>query len=364
MNPTDELFQAVANNDLVALQTALRQGAAPDSRNEKGCTPLYLAAENNQAELITALLQSGADPNEGYAYSKESENSLRQEVSTPLYLAAEKGHQAAVKALIAGGADLNKGEEMDYFNGCADLSPQFGKTPLLVACERGHEGVVIELLKAGVDPNRALKENLAAPTPLAAAYRGRHNKVMAHLLDGGALPVPAVMKALGRAYPSPLAEHLADFMELQSECKREESYLEEQRYEELLGIRELGDSYYHAKESYEIGLEQLEALCKTIKQSHPTDAVDMLVLTELEEGKRGFGEVLLSYGGSDCYHRLGSFSRYEKTPEKNLLDQAQQRGFKIAAKRLATAFKAQTAQQVLQQEERRKQQGREMGLPF
>lgn len=77
--------------------------------NEDECTPLHVAAENGDAEDVTALVNDGADPN---AQDKGGR--------TPLHVAAQEGHAEAVTALINAGADRN-------------AQDNYGLTPLDVA---------------------------------------------------------------------------------------------------------------------------------------------------------------------------------------------------------------------------------------
>ena len=66
-------------------------------------TPLYYAATLGQTEIVSLLLQNGADIN-------KSDNN---DEWTPLYSAADKGHLEVVKLLIENDADINKSVGQD-----------------------------------------------------------------------------------------------------------------------------------------------------------------------------------------------------------------------------------------------------------
>ncbi len=99
---------------------------AADSRGE---TPLLTAADEGHVEVMSALIEAGANPN--------SRSWIR---GTPLFVAAQEGHMDAVKMLLRAKADplLNH----DRFIG-GDLQ----YVPLDIAAENGQFKVVRELLQ-------------------------------------------------------------------------------------------------------------------------------------------------------------------------------------------------------------------------
>jgi ankyrin repeat protein len=66
------------------------------ARSEDGCTPLYIAAQNGHAAVVSVLIAAGADVNKARASG-----------GTPLYIAAQRGHAGVVDLLIAAGANVN-----------------------------------------------------------------------------------------------------------------------------------------------------------------------------------------------------------------------------------------------------------------
>ena len=57
------LRSAINRGDLEALESALRAGADPESRNPQGLSALMMAASRGHVELVHALVTAGADPN-------------------------------------------------------------------------------------------------------------------------------------------------------------------------------------------------------------------------------------------------------------------------------------------------------------
>lgn len=146
-----------------------------NAKCSRGRTCLGSAIGSGSEELITLLIDSGADVNEltvgNYYFSCRN--------STALALACERGHLSAVELLLARGADINLG----------DMSP------LTAACSTGTVGKaalaqlkLIKLLLAnGADINKVSKEGQAGRNPLMTAVTTPNNrKMITLLLDYGA----------------------------------------------------------------------------------------------------------------------------------------------------------------------------------
>lgn len=88
---------------------------------------MHLAAKKDKNEMLTFLLQAGADVD-----PKDSVG------LTPLSQAAMLGHLDCVKVLLENRAKTS----------IRDLN---GRTPMFLACEKGHASVMELLLKQGAD---------------------------------------------------------------------------------------------------------------------------------------------------------------------------------------------------------------------
>ncbi|KAI0547888.1 ankyrin repeat-containing domain protein [Xylaria curta] len=114
-----------------------------------GETPLYLAAEAGQAQMVRFLLQAGAEDKE-----------------EPLQVAVEKGHATVAQLLIEAGADVNA----DY------------DAPLFLAASSGHLNVVQILIKAGANISAC---NFEEGTALHGALRAGHTELAKFLIASG-----------------------------------------------------------------------------------------------------------------------------------------------------------------------------------
>lgn len=107
------------------IEMLVANGVDVNSQNsDDGQTVLHMCAVNNYLTVARSLLKLGADPNIACRYNQ-----------TPLFLAIDHENIEMVKLLINNGADVNRR--------CSD------KTPLQIATERGLKKVVALLLKNG-----------------------------------------------------------------------------------------------------------------------------------------------------------------------------------------------------------------------
>ena len=155
-----------------------------------GMTPLMLALENANEEIIDLLLKAGADVNKG------------MKGWTPLLKACESGNKNSVKMLIKAGADFNKVTDMkeysefydrdvynieDFRNSLFLLNEGYNEemTAMLYAARGGDEKIVEILIKAGVDVNKGKETD--GSTPLMLASENGHHTTVVLLLKNGAV---------------------------------------------------------------------------------------------------------------------------------------------------------------------------------
>ncbi len=137
---TTQLHRAAITGNLNTLKFFLSVGLDINARDENGCTPLFLAVEKNQKEIVFELLN----------LPDIDVNISDKKGQTPLHRAAYNGIEEIVKALIA----------MQTFN---YLSDNNGATPLHFAAYAGHNQIVKKLLTIpGVDINEQTKSGITA----------------------------------------------------------------------------------------------------------------------------------------------------------------------------------------------------------
>ncbi|KAM6223722.1 ankyrin repeat domain-containing protein 27 [Rhynchocyon petersi] len=134
----------------------------PFSRDDRGHTPLHVAALCGQASLIDLLVSRGA-----------MVNATDYHGSTPLHLACQKGYQSVTLLLL-------------HYRAGADIQDSSGDTPLHVACAHGHEDCVKALVYYDVNSCRLDIGNEKGDTPLHIAARWGYQGIIETLLQNGA----------------------------------------------------------------------------------------------------------------------------------------------------------------------------------
>jgi len=187
------LHEAVAKGDLSAVEKFIESGIPVDVRDNKGMTPLHIAAMERQKEIFEYLLTKGADIS--------AENKRKE---TPLYFAIVNDSKEIAERLIALGAKVDRvsqfGETALHCaakNGslqvaellcekCPQLVNATGsleQTPIFPAAKTGQDRIVALLLERGADVKR---RDSYGSTPLHAAAEGKNAKVVELLIAASA----------------------------------------------------------------------------------------------------------------------------------------------------------------------------------
>jgi ankyrin repeat protein len=144
--PGTPLVSAALDNDAASVRALLARGSAPDEMGRDGMTALMWAARAGALDVLTVLLDAGADPNR---------HDGRATGWTPLMHAIHKRQRAAVRLLLDRGADANL--------------PGGGETPLLMASGDPDADLVALLLARGADARFSGKDGR---TPIGESVSG------------------------------------------------------------------------------------------------------------------------------------------------------------------------------------------------
>ncbi|HVI59707.1 MAG TPA: ankyrin repeat domain-containing protein [Luteimonas sp.] len=198
-------------DDPAGVALLLKHKAKADARDRHGRSALHEAAFAGHADIVSALVDAGADVQARDAAGR-----------TPLLEAARGGRLAALEALVAARADAAAVDAED-------------RDALLLACtaELASSPLVRRLLELGVDAGRADAQGRRAIDHAAAA--GRWSLVAA--LDPD-YPLPASVAGDAAAGDSPPPDRAP--LSLLREALREDRFDGHERLLSLLSPRELG----------------------------------------------------------------------------------------------------------------------------
>ena len=173
------------------LTILLEAGSSPDARSEIGDTPLFYAVNQLDADMVLLLLKYNADPNarisvkDGAAIAlghlpffanfldSQQEAMTRDEDDTPLHLAVHHQSLDIVSILLEHGADRNAQDMMS-------------RTPVHWAVDKSHLGILKMLLDENTDVNVQDREG---DTPLHLASKRGYKEIVKILLQAGSCPV-------------------------------------------------------------------------------------------------------------------------------------------------------------------------------
>ncbi len=156
---------AAATGDLAAIATAVASGADIDARDERGRTPLMIATEARQTDVVRALLDAGADV--------DLQDDKRD---NPFLYAGAEGLLDILRLANEAGAD-------------PAITNRYGGIALIPASERGHVEVVRYLLdETAVDVDHVNRLGWTALLEAILLSDGgpRHQEIVSLLIGHGA----------------------------------------------------------------------------------------------------------------------------------------------------------------------------------
>ncbi|XP_031624790.1 basement membrane proteoglycan-like isoform X2 [Contarinia nasturtii] len=129
VEPLQIFYDAAKNGDVQKIEQLIRIGVDTNIRNQRGMSPLVIAASYGHTNVVELLIRNGADINLKNKNGKSA-----------IFAAAYNGHRNVVEILIKNGADVN-------------IINEHGSTPIYAAAHEGHEEVVEVLVRNGADVN-------------------------------------------------------------------------------------------------------------------------------------------------------------------------------------------------------------------
>jgi len=152
------LHQEIINKDTSAALASIKGSGDINTYSERGFTPLQLAVQTNQVDIVKALIAAGADLD------------MRTiDGMSPLTMAIRDGHTETARLLLASGASVNK------------LSR--GNSPIFEAVKLRDPDLLTLLLESGGDIN--YRDHGDATALFYAAYLG-YPDIVSFLVDHGA----------------------------------------------------------------------------------------------------------------------------------------------------------------------------------
>jgi hypothetical protein len=173
--PAEALLQAVRKGDVAAVKAALDGGIPVDAKFRYDRTALSFAADRGQADIVTLLLDRGADVNAKDTFYG----------ATALSWAAQNGHAEVARALLARGATgaadvLDNGVEKQSAElvavaiGSGKLTAEEMSIALEEAEKAAAADIAAALRKAGAVPPP--KADFAVDAATLARYAGRYRE--------------------------------------------------------------------------------------------------------------------------------------------------------------------------------------------
>ena len=180
------LFVAINNNNFLIVDGLLGIGCNSNAKNSNNKPALFVALENGNMCIASSLINHGAKfgsiltsaIRKGLSEIVEKVLELRVDIDTvkdkmgytPLYLAIDKNNLEIVKLLLKHNVNANRRDKFD-------------RTPLLFAISKGNSQIVKELVSNGAEVDG---KNSLGMTPFMKAWTDNQMDIAKILLDHGA----------------------------------------------------------------------------------------------------------------------------------------------------------------------------------
>ena len=171
-----ELLVAIKNNDTIAVNNLIKEGVNPNFQDEDGFSPLHRAIENNNLNLVNALLSyKDIDKEIKLPNETTASNGWYLGGNTPLLYASYIGNPQIVSALLEANCNIRARDDID------------GATVIHIAAGNGNNEVINLLLNKDKTLINAVDNN-GADTPLHWAIMKNFDSTAELLLSQGASP--------------------------------------------------------------------------------------------------------------------------------------------------------------------------------
>jgi ankyrin repeat protein len=159
-NQKTPLHLALESGHAAIARYLVDQGADINLKDKDQASPLHNAAYLGDADIVDVLLKKGA--------TSLNEGNFRGQ--TPLHFACERGHPEVVTRLLDAGADT-------------EARDMLGRTPLMATAASKNMEVVKALLKKGADTNASLKRGSVPYTTLTVVAMSGFKDLVDLLID-------------------------------------------------------------------------------------------------------------------------------------------------------------------------------------
>lgn len=171
-----ELLVAIKNNDIIAVNNLLKEGVNPNFQDDDGFSPLHRAIENNNLDLVKALLSyRNIDKEIKLPRDTTASNGWYLGGDTPLLYASYIGNPQVVSALLDANCNIRARDDID------------GAMAIHIAAANGNNEVINLLLNKDKNLINAVDNN-GEDTPLHWAIMKNLDSTAELLLSQGANP--------------------------------------------------------------------------------------------------------------------------------------------------------------------------------
>ncbi len=183
------LHDAILTESATIITMLLVYGANANAKIYDGTTVLHMAVQCDNQFAVELLLQDEVDKD------KVAIDEANDDGQTPLFDAVMRGNNDIVTLLIEGGANVNISGSVIIARKKVSRSIKIQVSPLHIAVGCGASNIICQLLAAKANPNSIASNGL---TPLDYAYRAKNKSIRELLIKCGAKTGKALVRLLNK----------------------------------------------------------------------------------------------------------------------------------------------------------------------